>query len=91
MNRYYIIFDTTKDYGNIYHAQYLQTRTNTDLIGFVIGFAQRNKTSIEDIRLMEFNTKKEYEASYKNWLDKVAEIERQKKQGGIAQWKWNWQ
>ena len=78
MNRYYILFDTTKHYGDIYHAQYLQTRTNTDLIGFVIGFAQRNKTSIDDVRLMEFNTKKEYEASYKNWIDKVAETERQK-------------
>ena len=82
MNRYYILFDTTKNYDNIYHAQYLQTRTNTDLIGFVIGFAQRNKTSIDDVRLMEFNTKKEYEASYKNWLNKVAETERQNKEKG---------
>ena len=80
MNRYYILFDTTKNYGNIYHAQYLTERTNTDILGHILAFAERNKTNITDIRVMEFNTKKEYEASYKNWLHKVAETERQNKQ-----------
>ena len=82
MNRYYIIFDTTKDYGSIYHAQYLTEHTNTDILGHILAFAERNKTDITNIRVMAFDTKKQYEQSYKNWLEKVAETERQNKQRG---------
>ena len=79
MNRYYILFDTTKDYGSIYHAQYLTERTNTDILGHIVAFAERNKTDITNIRVMAFDTKKQYDQSYKNWLDKVAETQRKNK------------
>lgn len=71
MNRYYLIFDTTKEYSSIYHAQYIQQHINEDILGNVIAFANRNNTSIEDIRLFAFATKKAYDESYKAWARQV--------------------
>lgn len=82
MNRFYLIFDTTKDYTDIKHALYTTIRTNTDILGQILAFAERNDTSIDKIRVFCFNTKAEYDTSYKNWLNKVAETERQNKQRG---------
>lgn len=67
MNRYYLIFDTTKEYSSVEHAQYIQKHINENILGDALAFAQRNKTNIENIRMFCFKTKKEYDESYKNW------------------------
>lgn len=71
MKRYYMIYDTTKEYKSKDHAQYFEKETNNNILTDIIEFAKKNKTNIEDLRVFSFETKKQYEESFRKYATQV--------------------
>lgn len=71
MIRYYMLLDEKQEFTNPKHALFFLQRTNTDIIGNIIYFAQRNNTKLEDIRLFCFENKQQYENTYKEWISQL--------------------
>jgi len=71
MIRYYMLLDNTQESTSPKYALFFNQRTNTNILDNAIYFAQRNNTKLEDIRLFCFETKQQYENTYKEWITQV--------------------
>lgn len=70
-NIYYQLFDRSKKSTDIKFAQFGFQPHNTDLAGLVTAMAARNDTSVDNIRLFVYETKRQWESCKHEWSSRV--------------------
>ena len=68
---YYIIFDTKEFYEHTSHARYVCITDGDNILHEAFKHAEQNNHTIGDMRIMRFETKKEWEKSYNKWLSQA--------------------
>ena len=78
-NIYYQLFDRSRESTDIDFAQFGFQSHNTDLAGLVTAMAARNDTSVDNIRLFVYETRRQWESCKNEWSSKVLDEYRRKR------------
>lgn len=74
---YFQLIDISKDCESRDYAYYGRSPINCDLAGWITSMAYHNKSSISDIRLFIYPTKKQWDDVRTEWMKRVRMAENQ--------------
>lgn len=71
MRSYYKIFDTKEETTSLKHARYVCINDGDNIIHEAFLHARQNAHVIGDIRIVRYETKKQWNHDYERWLENI--------------------
>ena len=72
MNSYYMIADLGITYSNSKHYMFFSVRDNGDIFGQVQWFIKDRQSDPKNVRLYRYQTKKQWDTAYNEWLKRLS-------------------